>query len=214
MPIRILACSPPHPNDARTTRWGEMPRSCPWPASGNGRDFLFAVSADSCHSTRQRLNGWSSSRRAQRFDPLLAFSASFCSAAMQRKRAVTVMGSRHVPIHVLDATTMNLTTLTRTHISSVSDLMTWGDHLERLRNSLGPMLFRGQAEQFQNLEPTLACNAICAGSLNRFAHNYSRAREAGRRRDDRPKVGYRPRAVRPAGWPNVRPWPGPAPRCS
>jgi len=66
------------------------------------------------------------------------------------------MGSRHVPIHILDATTMNLTTVTRAQISSVSDLMTWGDHLERLKNSLGPMLFRGQAEQFQNLEPTLA----------------------------------------------------------
>lgn len=51
---------------------------------------------------------------------------------------------------------MNLTTLTRAPINSVSDLMTWGDHLERLNNSSGPMLFRGQAEPFQNLEPTLA----------------------------------------------------------
>lgn len=34
--------------------------------------------------------------------------------------------------------------------------MTWGDHLERLNASSGPMLFRGQAEEFTNLEPTLA----------------------------------------------------------
>lgn len=51
---------------------------------------------------------------------------------------------------------MNLTTLTRPQINSVSDLMTWGDHLERLNMLSGPMLFRGQAEQFQSLEPTLA----------------------------------------------------------
>ena len=51
---------------------------------------------------------------------------------------------------------MNLTTLTRPQINSVSDLITWGDHLERLNTSSGPMLFRGQAEQFQNLAPTLA----------------------------------------------------------
>ncbi len=51
---------------------------------------------------------------------------------------------------------MNLTTLTREPINSVSDLMTWGDHLEGLNNSKGPMLFRGQAELFQNLQPTLA----------------------------------------------------------
>lgn len=51
---------------------------------------------------------------------------------------------------------MNLTTLTRPQINSVSDLMTWGDHLERLNSSSGPMLFRGQGEQFANLQPTLA----------------------------------------------------------
>jgi FRG domain len=51
---------------------------------------------------------------------------------------------------------MNLTTLTRPPINSVSDLMTWGDHLERLNKLAGPMLFRGQAEQFQNLAPTLS----------------------------------------------------------
>lgn len=51
---------------------------------------------------------------------------------------------------------MNLTTLTRAPINSVSDLMTWGDHLERLNISSGPMLFRGQSEQFVSLKPTLA----------------------------------------------------------
>lgn len=51
---------------------------------------------------------------------------------------------------------INLTTLTRAPINSVSDLMTWCDHLERLNSSLGPMLFRGQPEEFKNLEPTLA----------------------------------------------------------
>ncbi len=51
---------------------------------------------------------------------------------------------------------MNLTTLTRAQINSVSDLMTWGDHLERLNASCGPMLFRGQCEEFKNLEPRLA----------------------------------------------------------
>lgn len=51
---------------------------------------------------------------------------------------------------------MNLTTLTRAPINSVSDLMTWGDHLEQLNKLSGPMLFRGQSEQFGNLEPALA----------------------------------------------------------
>jgi hypothetical protein len=51
---------------------------------------------------------------------------------------------------------MNLSALTRAPINSVSDLMTWGDHLERLNASSGPVLFRGQAEEFKNLEPTLA----------------------------------------------------------
>lgn len=51
---------------------------------------------------------------------------------------------------------MNITTLTRSQINSVSDLMTWGGHLERLNAPSGPMLFRGQAEVFTNLEPTLA----------------------------------------------------------
>jgi len=51
---------------------------------------------------------------------------------------------------------INLTTLTKALISSVSDLMTWGDHLEGLNSSSGPMLFRGQAEEFKNLEPALA----------------------------------------------------------
>jgi hypothetical protein len=58
--------------------------------------------------------------------------------------------------HQPNAKPMNITTLTRSQINSVSDLMTWGAHLERLNASSGPMLFRGQAEVFTNLEPTLA----------------------------------------------------------
>lgn len=50
---------------------------------------------------------------------------------------------------------INLTTLTRAPINSVSDLMTWGDHLQRLNLPSSHMLFRGQAEEFKNLEPTL-----------------------------------------------------------
>ena len=51
---------------------------------------------------------------------------------------------------------MNISALTRAPINSVSDLMTWGDYLERLNATSGPMLFRGQSEEFINLEPTLA----------------------------------------------------------
>lgn len=51
---------------------------------------------------------------------------------------------------------MNLTELTRAEIASPSDLMTWAEHLERLNVEQGPMLFRGQAETYANLQPTLA----------------------------------------------------------
>ena len=82
---------------------------------------------------------------------------------------------------------MNLTTLTQAPINSVSDLMTWGGHLERLNKSSGPMLFRGQSEQFVNLEPALARAArngnqpvdhqavilLETGLLNGFRTHYS-----------------------------------------
>jgi hypothetical protein len=50
---------------------------------------------------------------------------------------------------------INLTTLTRAAINSVSDLMTWCAHMERLGASSSHMLFRGQPEDFKNLEPSL-----------------------------------------------------------
>ena len=37
--------------------------------AGHGRDFLFAVNADSSLATRRELNGRSSKRRAQHRDP-------------------------------------------------------------------------------------------------------------------------------------------------
>lgn len=51
---------------------------------------------------------------------------------------------------------MNITDLTRATIASPSDLMTWASHLESLNKTQGPMLFRGQAEEYINLLPTLA----------------------------------------------------------
>ena len=51
---------------------------------------------------------------------------------------------------------MNLNEITRAEIASPSDLMTWAEHLERLNLEQGPMLFRGQAETYTNLQPTLA----------------------------------------------------------
>lgn len=51
---------------------------------------------------------------------------------------------------------MNLTDLNRTPINSPSDLMIWADHLERLSQEVGPMLYRGHSEIHSNLLPTLA----------------------------------------------------------
>lgn len=52
---------------------------------------------------------------------------------------------------------MDIGTITRKQeISSVSDLMTWAEHLEQLTKTQGPMLFRGQPSKFQNLEPSFA----------------------------------------------------------
>lgn len=60
---------------------------------------------------------------------------------------------------------MNLTTITRPEIGSPSDLMTWASHLESLNRKSGPMLFRGQAEIFNNLQPTLA-RAVNGGAYD------------------------------------------------
>lgn len=54
---------------------------------------------------------------------------------------------------------MNITELTRRAIASPSDLMSWARHLEQLNKTQGPMLFRGQPEEYQNLLPTLARSA-------------------------------------------------------
>lgn len=51
---------------------------------------------------------------------------------------------------------MNITNVTKQTIKSVSDLLTWAEHQERLSQTSAPRLFRGQAEEFQNLEPGFA----------------------------------------------------------
>ena len=69
-PAHHLRQQPERPSQASV--W---PLSCLQRAAANGRDFLFAVSADSSHSSRRALNGRSSRRRAQRPDPELTAGA-------------------------------------------------------------------------------------------------------------------------------------------
>jgi hypothetical protein len=52
--------------------------------SARGRDFQFAVDADSRHTIRLRLKGRSLRPRTHHADPLLAFAASTCATAAQR----------------------------------------------------------------------------------------------------------------------------------
>jgi FRG domain-containing protein len=50
---------------------------------------------------------------------------------------------------------MIINVIDRTAIASPSDLVTWAEHLERLNQTTGPMLFRGQPGTYTNLMPGL-----------------------------------------------------------